>query len=174
MRSPFDDVPSPWIHVAVADISALTDWAHAMRGQDSSLVIRFVRGRKMKSVSTLFDEVSAAFQLPYYFGENWDALDECLGDLSWLQGRSYLVIVTDADRVLADAPGEFATFVGLLSRLGDEWSKVEPVSRPWAPEAHPFHVVFNVSATQVVSFEAMLRQAGIAFGEYSLPIRPEQ
>jgi len=49
-------------------------------------VVRLVRGAKMRTTARLFDEISAAFQFPCYFGENWDALDECLNDIDWLPG----------------------------------------------------------------------------------------
>ncbi len=171
MTFPFDRLP-PRIHAISADVSALTDWARAVRDQEPSSVIRFLRGKKMLSEGALFDEISAAFQFPHYFGENWDALDECLGDLSWLRGRSYLTIVTDAARVLANEAEGFATFVGLLSDVGDEWSEARPELRPWAPEARPFHVIFNDVPTNVVALEARLRKAGVAFTRNSLKMSP--
>lgn len=41
-------------------------------------------------------------QLLSYFGENWDALNDCLNDLDWLGGGAYLLMITDADQMLAD------------------------------------------------------------------------
>jgi hypothetical protein len=35
----------------------------------------------------LYDVLSEALHLPNYFGRNWNALDEVLGDLSWLATR---------------------------------------------------------------------------------------
>ncbi len=32
----------------------------------------------------LFAVISNAMHFPDYFGHNWDALDECLGDMDWL------------------------------------------------------------------------------------------
>jgi hypothetical protein len=84
MTFPFSELSPPWIHVVSSDVAALTDWATAARERTPSLVVRFLRGSKMKTERGLFDELSAAFQFPYYFGDNWDALDECMADLSWL------------------------------------------------------------------------------------------
>ena len=54
------------------------------RWQDAALTVRTVRGRKMRTVGRLFDEMAAALQFPHYFGENWPAFDECLADIDWL------------------------------------------------------------------------------------------
>src|SRR5262249_52404434 len=54
-------------------------------------VVRVIRGRKSRTVRAFFDEVSAALQFPYYFGENWAAFDECITDLDWLAGDAYLL-----------------------------------------------------------------------------------
>lgn len=44
----------------------------------------YLRGMRCKTEELFFYEVSASFQFPYYFGENWPAMDECLCDLEWL------------------------------------------------------------------------------------------
>jgi hypothetical protein len=52
--------------------------------REAGLTVRCVRGRKMSRLAGLMDEFSAALQFPYYFGENWSAFQECLGDMDWL------------------------------------------------------------------------------------------
>lgn len=117
----------------------------------------------MHNEQALFDELSAALQFPYYFGENWDALDECLSDLSWLQGRHYVIIVTEAEHVLKHAPDEFKTFARMLSHLGDDWAKAAPQLRPWAPEASLFRVIFNASPNELSSVESRLQDGAVPF-----------
>ena len=38
----------------------------------------YIRGKRCGSVSDFMKEYSAAFQFPAYFGENWNAWDECM------------------------------------------------------------------------------------------------
>jgi hypothetical protein len=36
-----------------------------------------------------------------YFGHNWSALRDCVNDLSWLKGASYLIIFDAAEQLLS-------------------------------------------------------------------------
>jgi len=55
----------------------------------------------MRIVRDLFDELAAACQFPYYFGENWPAFAECLGDLDWMNSLRFVLIITEFEEVLA-------------------------------------------------------------------------
>ena len=41
----------------------------------------------------LFRALSNGLKLPAYFGHNWDALEECLRDLSWLGAGTPIVLL---------------------------------------------------------------------------------
>lgn len=54
---------------------------------------------------TLLRRIAAALAFPDWFGHNWDALADCLADLSWLQGRDHVVLienVQDMHRIARD------------------------------------------------------------------------
>lgn len=57
--------------------------------------IAYIRGKRCRTEESFFAEISASFQFPYYFGENWAAMDECLCDLEWLHVRRIFVIIDD-------------------------------------------------------------------------------
>jgi RNAse (barnase) inhibitor barstar len=109
-----------WLHVTTADPAEVGD-AVAASDRQPGMVARVVRGRKMRSTAALFDEFAAALQFPAYFGENWDALDECLADLSWLPADRYLIAITAAHEVLDRAPPtDRRLFWELLERVAGE------------------------------------------------------
>jgi hypothetical protein len=103
---------NPVLLASVSDSSALLiDEADAKSAaesvldwRDAGLTVRTVRGSKMRTVERLFDELAAALQSPYYFGENWPAFDEYLADMDWLPVTVGIVnFAYDAIDVLADA-----------------------------------------------------------------------
>lgn len=53
-------------------------------------------GRLLGDKATLLAELGRVLDFPDYYGGNWDALEECLADLSW-QEEPLLLLITDAD-----------------------------------------------------------------------------
>ncbi|HRP94614.1 MAG TPA: barstar family protein [Rhodocyclaceae bacterium] len=58
--------------------------------------------------------IAAALQFPAWFGHNWDALADCLGDLSWLPARGHVLVLEHADDLRRAAPLDFATAQDIL------------------------------------------------------------
>lgn len=130
----------PWFHLLVAGSSDACNWVRGIeRGARITLAARTIRGRKASTKTAFFDEVAAACQFPYYFGENWDAFYDCLADLEWLRADGILLCLADAEHVLEDAKSEFATMVEVLGAAVREWNEPALPKRP-----RPFHVVLQV------------------------------
>lgn len=45
----------------------------------------------LNSRHKLFAALRRELKLPGYFGENWDALADCLRDLSWIEQRRVII-----------------------------------------------------------------------------------
>ncbi len=111
---------------------------------EQGLAMRFVRGRKMKTKQSLFDEFAAAFQFPLYFGENRDAFNDCMTDLPYLHpGKGYVVVITEPDEVLAgEDERRLRWLVDSLTDAVRGWAI--PIERgEWEDDSPivPFHVV---------------------------------
>lgn len=154
-----DSFSRPWVLVVAAEASNATDalWAIQRSGR---VRVTFVRGSKMKAVQDLFDEFAAAFQFPYYFGENWAAFDECMADLSWLEDSARAVVVLDSDVVLPD-DRDFEVLMRLLDRVADEWSRATEFRAAW-----PFHVVLHVNPANTAVLIDRLRRVGVAHAPF--------
>jgi len=49
-------------------------------------------GRAVAGRLDLFDRCAEELAFPGWFGHNWDAFYDCLGDLSWLAGRGHVLL----------------------------------------------------------------------------------
>lgn len=71
--------------------------------------------------------IAEALEFPSWFGGNWDALEDCLGDLSWRSGGGHVVVFEGFPR-------------------GDELGVLLDVLRAtaeyWAERGRPFFAVF--------------------------------
>lgn len=86
----------PWIRELEAPPAQAYEYSWRL-ARDPAVVVRVLRGQKMRTFQGMFNEFGAVSD---YFGENWDALDECLSDLDWLPGRAYVFIFVRATEVL--------------------------------------------------------------------------
>ncbi|WP_327112902.1 barstar family protein [Nocardia sp. NBC_01730] len=97
----------------------------------SGYLVRELRGVKMRITAGVFDEFAAAFQFPYYFGENKDAFDECLRDLDDFIGDApgYVAAVRDSAQLLADELVERDWFAEAVRDCAAYWSRREVAFR---------------------------------------------
>ncbi len=135
----------PYLYVAPITENEATGMARSTRARaPESALVTVLRGRKMVTEQGLYDEFGAALQFPF-FGENWDALNDCLGDLSWLPAPGHVLVITSAPLLLTDAVDRaLPVFVRLLERVAGRWAEPNPPLRDRADV--PFHVLFQAPA----------------------------
>ena len=81
----------------------------------------YLRGKRCHKLMGLFREFSAAFQFPSYFGDNWDALDECLCDLDWLLFTRIVLIIDNFNEMLCKDEKEKSVLMSILRTAIDYW-----------------------------------------------------
>jgi hypothetical protein len=77
--------------------------------------------------TSVFDAMAAALDFPDWFGVNWDALEDCLSDLSWRKAEGHVLILRSYP-----AGDELGVLTDVL-RAAAEY---------WAGRGKPFFAVF--------------------------------
>ena len=65
--------------------------------------------------------IAAAVGFPAWFGHNWDALFDCLTDLSWRPALGYVLILEHATELQATEPEVFDTALAILGDAAAVW-----------------------------------------------------
>jgi RNAse (barnase) inhibitor barstar len=101
--------------------------ADALRG--SKLSFAAVSLGNVKEKTELMRTIAAALGFPDWFGQNWDALEDCLIDLSWRQAHGH-VLVFEAFQFLPS--DELGVLIEVLVSAAEYW----------AGQGTPFFAVF--------------------------------
>lgn len=131
----------PWIVLADLDSDQFALKVDELRNSGGQVIE--IDGASATTSAALFDEFAQAARLPNYFGRNWAALDECLADLEWLPGASYVVILKNAHRLLEFSRQERKVFIRVITKVAVEWAEPVRDGEDWDRPSVPFHLVVN-------------------------------
>lgn len=69
--------------------------------------------------------LSTELRFPAWVGDNWDALQDALCDLSWLnQSRGIVLVLDGTERIRGTAPGELDVLIDVLRSTATYWRSV--------------------------------------------------
>jgi Barstar (barnase inhibitor) len=171
------DLMGPWLELQpqmpqgheMALPESSVGWTLANIG-NQRVAIRKLRGSKMTTLGSLWDEFGGALQFPWDFAETWTALADCLRDLSWLPADAYILAIFEPEKVLCDEnPKEFLTFLRCLDGAGRAWSTADVSKATRDRRAKPFHSIFNCSPYDVERLSSRLEAANV--GHLVRPVR---
>jgi hypothetical protein len=93
------------------------DIRDALRG--SALAVATIDLAGVRDKDALLASIARALSFPAWFGGNWDALEDCLGDLSWMPARGHVLLFAGAGALPADERG---ILVDILDSAAASWA----------------------------------------------------
>ncbi len=90
--------------------------------RDAGLSWHVVDLQRARGKRALFTAFSREFSFPATFGGNWDALVDCLQDLSWRNEPGRFVLLRGVGAFAATAPDEHVTLREILEATALHWS----------------------------------------------------
>jgi RNAse (barnase) inhibitor barstar len=82
-----------------------------------------IEGKNIAGKDQLMNHVATALRLPKTFGHNWDALEESLVDLEWVDADGYVIYYDHIDPLLNGHPDQFETLVEILRDAVESWKE---------------------------------------------------
>ena len=81
-----------------------------------------IDGRNIARKEQLLNHLATAMHFPKEFGHNWDALEECLTDMDWVDADGYLIYYEHIEGLQATGD-QFDTFVEILRDAVQSWKE---------------------------------------------------
>ena len=118
------------------------------RASDAGAILQATAGSGLDVVSidaarNPLEKIARALSFPEWFGGNWDALEDSLGDLSWREGDGHLLIFA------ASPDGDDCGVLIDVLRSSAEY---------WAGRGKPFFAVF-IDPQRRLALPALYREA---------------
>lgn len=88
----------------------------------------------VSDVSGLMDAVAEAMNFPKYFGENWNALSDCLRDFNWIEETNILIVHKEVPNLENE---QLSVYIDILKDSVSDWTQ---------EDEHELFVVFPVSS----------------------------
>ncbi len=86
-----------------------------------------IEGKKIEKKEQFLNHASVAMHFPEYFGDNWDAFEDCLTDLSWQDAPGYVILFDHYDAMAAHAHGQFETALEVFQSAVEFWEEQSKV-----------------------------------------------
>lgn len=127
-----------------------TEFENIIKTNSANLFI--LEGKNMKTRSDLFSEIAKVLYFPNYFGNNWNALDDCLQDLDWIHSNSIKVLIRDFDKVLLeDNMKEKSIFLDCVKTANDFWKEGQE------KKSRLLYSKLDIKTTLYLAFSASLK-----------------
>ena len=82
-----------------------------------------IDGKTIARKEQLLNHMATTMGFPKEFGHNWDALEDHLTDLDWVDGDGSLIYYDHIDALLTAHPDQFETLVEILRDAVSSWKE---------------------------------------------------
>lgn len=80
-------------------------------------------GLRIVDAASFHDEIADLLSFPAYYGRNFDAFDECITDLGWLDARPHRLVFMRPELFELGDPKSFAIAASILDEASERWAR---------------------------------------------------
>jgi hypothetical protein len=113
--------------------------------QEHGCQLFYIDGSTIASKSSFLQQVAQVMEFPDYFGQNWDAFEDCLTDLDWFSADCYVILYDHPEAFAQGDPVEWATALDILRSTVEYWRET----------ASPLYVLFQGKGSQSIAVETI-------------------
>ena len=112
--------------LAAFDDAGVRDWSGDLDtvkagAAAAKLSFHAVDAARSDSKSALLGALAKGLKLPEHFGNNWDALADCLEDGDWLGSHGMVIAIRHAGSYRKAHPADWETLSDILNEAAEYW-----------------------------------------------------
>lgn len=82
--------------------------------KEQDLAFFHIKGKDIKDKDQFLDSSAKILRFPDYFGNNWDAFEDCLTDMSWHVSEGYVILYDRFHTLAENSPRDFRTVLQIF------------------------------------------------------------
>lgn len=91
--------------------------------QENGFMFFLLTGTQIRDKGDFLSRAAAALKFPDYFGNNWDAFEDCLTDMSWHESPGFVLLFEDFQGFAENSPDDFQTALEILKDSASFWAE---------------------------------------------------
>ncbi len=91
--------------------------------RDRNLQLFVLNGDRITNKAEFLAACAQVMQFPAYFGQNWDAFEDCLTDLDWLPAQGYVLLYTHSQRYAQADPANWDILLDIFHSAIAYWKQ---------------------------------------------------
>jgi RNAse (barnase) inhibitor barstar len=109
--------------LGTAGVYLLTESASSIEAaaQEHEFAVWLVDCSGIATKAGLLRAIAETLAFPDWFGENWDALEDCLTDLSWHDAPGYVLVLENCGALSRADPETFETAMEIFDSAAEYW-----------------------------------------------------
>jgi RNAse (barnase) inhibitor barstar len=90
-----------------------------------SLMLFHFKKKAIRTKAQFLDYCAKILDFPYYFGRNWDALEDCLKDMEWIKAKGFVILYEQFGEFAENSPDEFDQALDIFKEVSEYWRENE-------------------------------------------------
>ena len=156
------DIKKPWVFITEEAISRDDTLKKPLLLEiiPKNILLLELDAALMQGREGMYREFAAVMKFPDYFGNNYNALDDCMTDLQWLPADGYLLLIKNSEFLLSkEDDGVLKGLLSILDSAGEEWTKPVKLGDWWGNrDGLPFHTILELNKGKAAAFRERLKK----------------
>jgi RNAse (barnase) inhibitor barstar len=89
--------------------------------KERNLAFFHLNDKTIRTKDQFLEHCAKVCNFPEYYGTNWDALEDCLRDMEWVEARGFVILFEQFKAYVENSPDKFDETLDIFKDAADHW-----------------------------------------------------